>query len=277
MIRKSSTFYLLSTTLLLFFFFIAISCTKGRLEPISSPWVDTPPSNIEVNHVATEGASYHATTFAYQTECTDRLAQWATQTASAPSPIFTVTKTPLFAYEDWIATRNALPTITPAPYWDLQPLDITPEGGWFVYRNDTYGIYFEYPVSYNTGTCGSIFVDDWDEGETIGFKYGTIFIQITVGWQGNLLEYVSSKVASTEIQMATRIEEFTIDGVIAYRYIQQFDPEAATDYRKSAYVSYEGNLYYFSYSFMNFVWCDAPNLSEEAVFENIISSWKFDR
>jgi hypothetical protein len=259
MTRRSLIFCLLSTAFIPLFLIIAISCTKGKQAPISSYSVDTTTSINDVNQVAIRGTSDRATTLAYQTVCADRLAQQETKTALASSPTFITTETPLIAYEDWVATRAALPTITPAPYWDLQPLGITPEGGWLVYRNDRYGFSFEYPAAYDTGACGSIYVEERYEGEFISFKYGTIVIRITVSWQGNLHEYVSSEVASSEIQMATVIEEFTIDGVTAYRYIQQFDPEAATDYRKSAYVSYEGNLYYLRYSLVNFIGCDAPN------------------
>src|SRR5829696_5005495 len=45
---------------------------------------------------------------------------------------------------------------TPGTYEDLLPLSATPVGGWKMYTNMQYGFSFQYPSSYDTGSCGKL-------------------------------------------------------------------------------------------------------------------------
>ncbi len=68
-----------------------------------------------------------------------------------------------------------------------------------------------------------------------------------------------------------------MDSVPAVRLVYAFPKPSATQYQKVAFVARDGRLFEIGYAAANFVWCDAPPISEEAVYEHLVSTWEFAR
>lgn len=175
----------------------------------------------------------------------------------------------------WMETDAGTPTPTPAPYWDLFPLDAQPEGGWKTARIEEFDLTLQHPTVYDEGGCGSLFVSEKAEWMVAGFEGGTIRIRRFKSWSGDLAGYVSESTASADVQLLTAVEPFSLDGVPAFRHIYRIPGVAAPDYVKVAFAASGGNLYMFQYNHMDLSTCDAPPLSEEAVYEHLLSTLEF--
>jgi hypothetical protein len=174
-------------------------------------------------------------------------------------------------------TEVVTPTPTPAPYWDLLPLDAQPEGGWKTARIEELNLTLQYPAVYDEGDCGKLFVSEKAEWMLVGFEGGTIRIRRFKSWAGDLAGYVSESAASSDVQLLTAVEPFSVDRAPGFRHIYRIPGVAAPDYVKVAFASFGGSLYMFQYNHMDFSTCDAPPLSEEAVYEYMLSTLEFGR
>lgn len=169
----------------------------------------------------------------------------------------------------------AILSATPSPYWDLLPLHSTPVGGWKTYTNTQYGFAFEYPESYDTGSCGKLIVSESEQQFEIHVDGGTISIKITPANDIDLEAYAQRLIDKNGYSPYTT-GDFMIDGVLAVRFTLPIGllPTSA-QYQKLALMIHQDKLHLFQYSFQNFVGCDAARLSEEAVYEYLISTWHF--
>jgi hypothetical protein len=76
--------------------------------------------------------------------------------------------------------------------------------------------------------------------------------------------------------LLTAVEQFSLGGVPARRHISRIPESSAMEYIKSASATFEGRIYMFEYrGLVDFSKCDAPPLSEEAVFEHLLSTLEF--
>ena len=186
----------------------------------------------------------------------------------------TATATPL------VERSYAATAPTPAPYWDLLPLGSQLEGEWKTHRMDELNFAFLYPAVYTEVDCGGIFVAkkavEKDEYTLIGFEGGTIRIRVFESWAGDLAEHVSEIVSESDVQLLTAVEQFSIDGVPALRHIYRVQGSSDPDYVKVAFAAFEDRLYMFQYNHMHSIICDAPPLSEEVVYEYILSTVEFN-
>jgi hypothetical protein len=176
-------------------------------------------------------------------------------------------------------------TPTPAPYWDLLPLTSEPEGGWKTYRSDEQSFTFQYPAVYDESECGEIWTKEMDTEEAayavIGMP-GTIQVHIFESWTDDVAGRAFAIAAGPDLQTITQtlapVEQFSIDGEPAYRLIYFVPAQADIDYTKVALVAFAVRLYQFSYHRMTYhEACDAPPLSEEAVYDYLLSTVEFIR
>jgi hypothetical protein len=166
-------------------------------------------------------------------------------------------------------------SVTPSAYVTPFPLRSTPEGGWKTYTNTQYGFSFEYPSKYDTGSCGKLIVRESAQQFEIHVDGGTIFIKVTPANNIGLKGYAQRLIDKNGYPPMTTVDDFMIDGVPAVHFMLQLGLPTSAQYRKLALMIRQGKLYLFQYSFQNFVGCDASPISEEAVYENIISTWHF--
>jgi hypothetical protein len=169
----------------------------------------------------------------------------------------------------------AVLSATPQPYWDLLPLKKTPQGGWTTYTNTDYGFSFEYPAIYDTGQCGKLVVRESAEQFEMYNDGGTILIRIKPANDVPLEEYAKRLIEKNSYSPLTPVEDFTIDGIPAIHFILPIGFPESAQYRKLALLIHQAKLYSFEYSAQNFVGCHAPPISEEAVYEHLISTWRF--
>jgi hypothetical protein len=164
---------------------------------------------------------------------------------------------------------------TPQPYWDLLPLNKTPEGGWKTYTNTQYGFSFEYPLTFDTESCGKLTVTQSAQQLKINDDGGTIFITVTPVNGMSLERYAEGLVDKNGYLPLTPVDHFRIDDIPAVRFILPMGLPSSAQYQKLALLIHKDKFYLFEYSFVNFFWCDAPPISEEAVYEHLISTWQF--
>ncbi len=212
----------------------------------------------------------------------------ATKVLSSQTPIMNITPSALLS-ESWTPSPDDLTSVassgltefaavlseTPAPYNDLLPLNSTPTGGWTTYTNVQYGFSFEYPSMYDTGPCGKLIVRESAQQFEIQFDGGTTSITITPAKNIDLKKYAQQLIDKDSYPPLTAVNDFMIDGVSAVRFGLRLGLPMSAQYQKLAIMIHEGKLYLFQYSFVNFVWCDAPPISEEAVYEHLIATWHF--
>jgi hypothetical protein len=176
----------------------------------------------------------------------------------------------------------AILTPTPVAYWDLLPLLADPAKGWKTHRLEELGLAFQVPCVYDEMDCGRIFVEEKALGENaytlVGFAGGSIRIRVFRSWEPSLAEYVSDGITAPDAQLITAVEPFSLGGVPARRHITWIPGSRALEYDKSAGAVFEGRLYMFEYSeVVDRSMCDAPPLSEEAVYEHLLSTVEFIR
>jgi len=201
--------------------------------------------------------------------------------ASTPTPALISTPTQTLAFTPTSALTS---TPTPAPYWDLLPLTSEPEGGWKTYQNDELDFTFQYPAAHDEGVCGKVWLEDkyWRDPPSIAVGLSAINMYVFDTWSGDLADHVSMLTSRPEFQLLTAVEAFSIDGLPALRFIfrvrggPNMEVMPTTDYIKRAFVAFEGTLYEFVYHHLaRFRDCDAPPLSEEAVYEHLLTTIEF--
>ena len=175
---------------------------------------------------------------------------------------------------------TATPSPTTLPYWDLLPLDWEPDGGWTTLQMEEFDIAFQIPAAYQTGSCGKRFIADKEsdtyKGQLIGFEGGTIRIHIYSEWEEDLEKLVIEGQALPRSPLITPVERFSMDGIPAVRYITSNPDSKMLPYVKSVWAFYHDRLYSFSFmSLPDHPSCDALPLSEEQVFEYLVSTVEF--
>jgi hypothetical protein len=164
---------------------------------------------------------------------------------------------------------------TPGTYVTPLPLRSTPEGGWTTYTNRRYGFSFEYPSKYDTGSCGKLIVRESAQQLEIHVDGGTTFIKVTPANDIDLGAYAQQLIDKNGYPPMTTLDSFNIDGVPAVRFMLPLGLPTSAQYQKLALMIHQDKFYLFQYTFQNFVGCDAAPISEEAVYENLISTWHF--
>ena len=139
---------------------------------------------------------------------------------------------------------------------------------------------YQYPSLYDEIDCGKIFVEDKVVGENeyglIGFVGGTIRIRIFSNWDRRLDELAFEGKVSSDLRLLTSVEQFSLGRVPANRHIYLIPDSLAMEYTKIVTAVFKDNLYLFQYdNFVDRSRCDAPPLSEEAVFEHLLSTVEF--
>ena len=144
--------------------------------------------------------------------------------ASCKSPPGTVAATPV--------ETDLTPTPTPAPYWNLLPLTSQPEGGWKTYQSDELNFAIQYPAVYDEGDCGTIWFAEkvvQNEAYTLVGLGGTIRVRVFKTWAGDLAERASAIKSVPDLQALTAVEQFSVDGVPAFRLIYRVPAAADID------------------------------------------------
>ncbi len=175
---------------------------------------------------------------------------------------------------------SVTPSPTLQPYWGLDPSLPDPVGGWQTYQAGELDLAFEYPSVYQQGRCGEFFlvektVED-NEYHLIGYG-SSIRISIFKKWDNKLDQITRTGQPPSEVTLLTDVETFSLGGEPAFRYIYRIlqDPDAF-EYAKTAWTFYRGKLYWFSYlDITDLPRCDAPPISEDAVYEHMLSTAKF--
>jgi hypothetical protein len=172
------------------------------------------------------------------------------------------------------------PSPTLQPYWGLDPSLPDPVGGWQTYRAEELNLTFEYPSVYEQGRCGEIFlvekiVED-NEYHLIGYG-SSIRISIFTKWDSKLDEITITGQLPSDLVLLTDLETFSLDGEPAFRHIYRITQEPnAFEYAKTAWTYYRGKLYWFSYlAITDLPRCNAPPISEDAVYEHMLSTVEF--
>jgi hypothetical protein len=159
-----------------------------------------------------------------------------------------------------------------------------PEGGWKTYQNDELDFTFQYPAIHDEGVCGKVWLEDkfWRDPPGTAVGLSSINMYVVETWSGDLADQVSMVTSAPEVQLLTAVELFSIDGLSALRFIfrgrggPNIEVMPTTDYIKKAYVAFAGTLYEFSYLHLARVPdCDASPLSEEAVYEHLLTTVEF--
>ena len=142
------------------------------------------------------------------------------------------------------------------------------------------GLSFQYPSVYQEGTCGTIRTEDKVTADyqcrLIAFEGGTIRIHVFTVWPSELDKLAREGQPPPRWKLVTSVERFSLGGISAVRYVSM-NPDAKTlGYSKEALAIYRDKLYAFSYlSIPELPSCDAPPLSEEQVYEYLLSTLEF--
>jgi hypothetical protein len=183
---------------------------------------------------------------------------------------------------DGTATEPVSTTLSPAtlPYWDLFPLSSDPVGGWVSYRMEDSDISFQYPSVYQEGTCGTIFTEDKVTASyqcrLIGFSGSSIQIHVFEVWESALDKIAREGQPPPQAKLVTPVERFSLGGIPAVRYVSMNPDSKTLGYSKAALAIYRDKLYAFSYlHHPELPSCDAPPLSEQQVYEYVLSTLEF--
>lgn len=172
------------------------------------------------------------------------------------------------------------PSPTLQPYWGLDPSLPDPVGGWQTYQAEEVNLTFEYPSVYEQGGCGELFVVEKiiEDNEYHLIGYGSsIRIRIFTKWDSKLDEITRTGQPPSDLTLLTDVETFSLGGEPASRYVYFLpkDPNAF-EYAKTAWTFYRGKLYWFSYlAITDLPRCNAPSISEDAVYEHMLSTVEF--
>jgi hypothetical protein len=177
-------------------------------------------------------------------------------------------------------TIPSIPSPTTIPYWDLLPLDRDPDGGWTTLVLEETDISFQIPSVYQTGDCGKLVTFDKDvanyKAQVIGFQDSQIQLHIYSEWEEDLDKLVKEGAAPRYSPLISPVEQVTLGGIPAVRYIATNPDQEMVLYSKGVWASYHDKLYSFSFISAPYLpSCDAIPLSEEQVFEYLISTVEF--
>jgi hypothetical protein len=177
-------------------------------------------------------------------------------------------------------TSAATPSPTTLPYWDLLPLDWAPDGGWTTLMLEEYDISFQIPVVYQTGECGKLVTFAKDvanyKADVIGFESSQIQLHIYSRWEADWEKLAIEGQAPPRMSLVTPVERFTLGGTPAVRYISTNPDSKMLLYSKGTWAYYHDKLYSFSFISAPYLpSCDALPLSEEQVYEYLISTVEF--
>ena len=177
-------------------------------------------------------------------------------------------------------TISPTPSPTTLPYWDLLPLEWEPDGGWTTLQMEEFDIAFQIPAAYQTSSCGKLFTADKGgvtyKGKLIGFEWGTIRIHIYTEWEDDWEKLLKEGDSPPGSHYVTPVERISLDGIPAVRFIGTNPDSIMLDYSKGVWAFYHDKLYTFSFlSLPDYPSCDAPPLSEEQVFEYLMSTVEF--
>jgi hypothetical protein len=136
------------------------------------------------------------------------------------------------------------------------------------------------PSLYRTGDCGKLFtlVKDVENYNTrpIGFEGSTIRIHVYSEWEEDLEKLVKDGKAPPNSYPVTPVERFSLGGISAVRYITTNPDQKMLLYSKGVWTYFHDSLCSFSYvSAPSLPSCDALPLSEEQVFEYLVSTVEF--
>jgi hypothetical protein len=142
------------------------------------------------------------------------------------------------------------------------------------------GVSFQYPSVYQEGGCGMIFTEDKVAADyrcrLIGFQGSSIRIHVFEEWGSELDDIAGEGQPPSIGELVTSVEQFSLGGIPAVRYVSMIPNNVGLEYRKVALVYYRDKLYMFSYGNVTYLpSCDAPPLSEEQVYEYLLSTLEF--
>ena len=177
-------------------------------------------------------------------------------------------------------TNSPTPVPTTLPYWDLLPLDFDPVGGWRTIRLEDSEISFQIPSVYQDGDCGELFQFDKDvenyQAHVISFLRGTIQIKIYSEWEAYIDKFIKEGEVPRDLHLVSPVEQISIGGIPAVRVISTNPDQEMITYSKGVWVYYHDKLYSFGYMSVPYLpSCDAFPLSEEQVFEYLVSTVEF--
>jgi len=139
---------------------------------------------------------------------------------------------------------------------------------------------FDYPSIYDNGECGAIFNVEKDiedhQYDLIGLG-SSIRVRVFKKWGSRMDGLIRTNQPPSDIILLTDVERFILGGQPAFRYIHLIPQSPGTfEYAKVAWTMYRNRLYWFSYmDIADLAKCNAPPLSEEDVFEHLVSSLEF--
>jgi hypothetical protein len=142
------------------------------------------------------------------------------------------------------------------------------------------GISFQYPSVYQEGNCGTIFTEDKVTADyqcrLIGFEGSSIRIHVYEVWGSGLDKTAREGQPPPYAKLVTSVERFSLGGIPAVRYVSMNPDSRTLEYSKMALAIYRDKLYSFSYlNHPELPSCDAPPLSEEQVYEYLLSTLDF--
>lgn len=198
------------------------------------------------------------------------------------APLLIISCTNDLAVHDIAATTTIAPSPSPTklPYWDLLPLDWEPPGGWTPLVLEEADVSFQISYIYQTGECGKLYTFYKDvanyKAQVIGFEGSRIQLHVYSEWETDWEKFLNEGQARQGISLVTSIEQISLGGIPAYRYITTTPSTKMMLYYKGASAYYHDKLYSFSYiSAPYLLSCDAYPLSEEQVYEYLISTVEF--
>lgn len=142
------------------------------------------------------------------------------------------------------------------------------------------GISFKYPAIYQEGTCGTIFTEDKVTADyqcrLIGFEGSSIRIHVFTVWGSELDKIAREGQPPRYTKLVTPVERFLLGGIPAVRYVSMNPDSKTLEYSKEAFAIYHDKLYAFSYLHLpELPSCDARPLSEQQVYEYLLSTLEF--
>jgi hypothetical protein len=108
-----------------------------------------------------------------------------------------------------------------------------------------------------------------------------IRISVFKKWTSELEEFLtgqpSSDPTAPDLILLSDVEEFSLGGEPAFRFIHLIEQDQiAFEYQKIAWTLYQERLYMFSYmDIADLDRCSAPPLSEDEVFEQMLTTVEF--
>lgn len=114
------------------------------------------------------------------------------------------------------------------------------------------------------------------KAHVIGFESSQIQLHIYSEWEADWEKLVIEGQAPPRISLVTPVERFTLGSTPAVRYISTNPDSKMLLYNKGAWAYFHKKLYSFSFISAPYLpSCDALPLSEEQVYEYLVSTVEF--